>query len=315
MPTLLREPKPYRSAIMDSSRWRDFRPRADDIIIATFAKVGTTWMQRIVDLLVFQSPEPRPLHQLSPWLDATIFAPLEADLAMLEAQTHRRFIKSHLPFDAVPLYDTVKYIHVARDGRDAAISMHNHQLGMKDEVKQRIGANAPAGRPAGAPPETPADPRAYFLGWIAQAEKYTPGAGDLPFFEFENTYWSERRRPNVLFVNYGDLKRDLQGEMARISTFLDIDTPASLLPELARAASFDGMKSQGDSVLRGIEAAFDRGADRFLNKGIHGRWKDVLNAEDSARYEALLQRKLSPSAANWLTNGRLVAGDPRDLAD
>ena len=35
--------------------------------------------------------------------------------ATIEAQTHRRFLKSHLPFDGLPIYDEVRYIHVARD--------------------------------------------------------------------------------------------------------------------------------------------------------------------------------------------------------
>ena len=37
--------------------------------------------------------------------------------------------------------------------------------------------------------------------------------------------------------------------------------------------------------------------------------------EDVARYETLMHKKLSPSAANWLTNGRHVAGDPKVLPD
>src|SRR5271167_2675957 len=89
MTTLLRAPtREYRTALMDSHRWDGFEPRPDDIIVATYPKCGTTWMQRIVDMLVFQSPDPRPFGQTSPWLDATIFAPIENDLATLAAQTH-----------------------------------------------------------------------------------------------------------------------------------------------------------------------------------------------------------------------------------
>ena len=91
----------------DSRYWEQYKPRPGDIIIGTAAKVGTTWTQQIVNLLVFQSPEPRHLGRLSPWLDARFFAPLEAILPGLEAQEHRRFIKTHLPMDAFPLYDEV----------------------------------------------------------------------------------------------------------------------------------------------------------------------------------------------------------------
>jgi len=33
-----------------------------------------------------------------------------------------------LPFDALPVYDEVKYIHTARGGLDACFSFHNHFL-------------------------------------------------------------------------------------------------------------------------------------------------------------------------------------------
>src|ERR1700733_3384422 len=94
MATLLRAPKcVVRTPVADSLRWNQFEPRDGDIVIATFAKCGTTWTQRIVDLLVFQSPDVRPFGEISPWLDSTIFNPLAQDLDTLEAQTHRRYIK------------------------------------------------------------------------------------------------------------------------------------------------------------------------------------------------------------------------------
>ena len=113
MPTLLRAPaREYRTHIMDSHRWDGFKPRQGDVVVATYPKCGTTWTQRIVDLLIFQSPAPRAFQTAAPWIDAVFFAPVADNLATLEAQTHRRAMKSHLPFDALPLYDGVKYIHV-----------------------------------------------------------------------------------------------------------------------------------------------------------------------------------------------------------
>jgi len=319
MPKLLRAPtREYRVAIMDSHRWDNFVPRSDDIVIATYPKCGTTWTQRIVDLLVFQNPEPRPVVLTSPWLDATIFAPIEDNLAQLEAQTHRRFIKTHMPFDSVPLYEGVKYIHVARGGIDACWSMHNHMIGFRPEMLQMMSAViAQDPRLKSRDTNTPADPREHYLQWIADAEAaVTEGYGiDLPFFEFENTYWRERRRENLLFVHYNDMKTDLGGEMRRIADFLGIQVPANVMPALVEAATFESMKKSGDALVPIAQMAWDKGADRFLNKGTNDRWKDVLTKEDVARYDALAARKWSKATEAWVRQGRLIAGDPRNLPD
>src|SRR5260221_6529121 len=140
MPTLQRPPtREFGPAIMDSRRCQTYEAGPDDIVIATYSKCGTTWTQRIVDLLVFQDAAPRPIYDASVWVDCRFFASQEDDVATLEAQTHRRFMKSHLPFDALPIYDTVKYIHVARDGRDAFMSWHKHRMGFTPETLHRTG--------------------------------------------------------------------------------------------------------------------------------------------------------------------------------
>ena len=59
----------HRIWILDSRRWDHYRRRDGDIIIATYPKCGTTWMQRIVQLLVFQSVEAVPLMKISPWIE------------------------------------------------------------------------------------------------------------------------------------------------------------------------------------------------------------------------------------------------------
>ena len=313
MPSLINTPtREQRGSVTDSSRWAGFKPRADDIIVATYPKCGTTWTQRIVDLLVNQSPAPRQFMHASPWIDSTLFGPVEAMFDTIEAQTHRRCVKTHLPLSAFPVFEGAKVIHTARDGRDACISMHNHMLGIRREVF----AAAAQAAPGGGPPPTPEDPREHFLQWMAQAEAYADGApGDLPFCEFEESYWRRRREPWLLFVHYADLKADLAGEMQRISDFLGIETLQALLPELVQAATFETMKHQGEEMMPELAMAFDRGADRFINQGVNGRWKDFLTPEDLVRYDALIARKLSPAMAGWIAHGRLLAGDPRTLAD
>jgi aryl sulfotransferase len=56
---------------------------------------------------------------LSPWLDHLV-EPLDEVVARLDAQTHRRVIKTHTPLDGVPLKQEVTYIVIARHPLDAA---------------------------------------------------------------------------------------------------------------------------------------------------------------------------------------------------
>ena len=44
----------------------------------------------------------------------------------MEAQTHRRFVKTHLPVDALVYSPKAKYIYIGRDGRDVLWSLYNH---------------------------------------------------------------------------------------------------------------------------------------------------------------------------------------------
>jgi len=314
MTALLRAPtREYQTPIMDSHRWDGFKPRPGDIVVATYPKCGTTWTQRIVDLLIFQSPAPRTFIAAAPWIDAVFFAPISENLATLEAQSHRRAMKSHLPFDSLPVYDGVKYIHVARDGRDACWSFHNHQLGFRPESFVVYADDGSSFTPAAAPAH--AARAARFLPRLDGAGRSRRWPGRLALLRVRKHLLERARRDNLLLVHYADLKADLAGEMRRIANFLAIATPEALMPDLVQAAQFETMKAQGDAMIPHLRKNFDTGAERFINKGVNGRWKNVLMPEDLARYDTLVRRKLSPSAALWLEHGRRLAGDPRTLPD
>ena len=179
----------YRTWQEDSRRWRAYRPREGDIVIATYPKCGTTWTQRIVGGLVFGDLEPRPYSRdISIWLDRRFRRPLEEDIAALEAQTHLRFLKAHLPFDGLPIYDGVKYIHVARDGRDAALSWHNHASGYTDAMLELLDAagreDATIGRPL---PRAMRDPADEFHRWLTEGAHadWPDGTPNTSYFGFQ----------------------------------------------------------------------------------------------------------------------------------
>ena len=56
----------------DSTIWDDFEFRDDDIVIATYAKSGTTWVQQIVSQLLFDGEEGPEVAERSPWLDLRV---------------------------------------------------------------------------------------------------------------------------------------------------------------------------------------------------------------------------------------------------
>jgi aryl sulfotransferase len=250
---------------------------------------------------------------VSLWPDARFGPPIDRLMAAAEAQTHRRFFKSHLPLDGLPLYEEVRYVHVARDGRDACMSLHNHlsnftpqALAMLDEISR----NDP--KFGDAYPRVAADPAAFVHEWIEHDRDPEP---ELSFFGMERSFWAERRRPNVLLVHFADLKADREGEMRRIADFLGIEVAPALWPRLVAAAGFEAMQRDGEALIPMAHMLWEGGPSRFLNKGTNGRWRDVVASEDLARYDARVAREFSPSLARWVESGRGVAGDPRLLAD
>ena len=308
----------YRTWSVDSRRWDGYEPRPNDIIIATPPKCGTTWMQQIVGSLVFQDATARAIPAVSPWIDARFRGPAADMLRAITAQTHRRVLKSHLPADGLPVYTEVRYIAVARDGRDAMMSMHNHFSGFTDAARanfDQIGLADPTiARPY---PDVPADPAAYFRLWISipAIAGQSDGYNQPSFFDTVASYWAERRRENFLLVHYNDLRADLDGEMRRIAAFLGIAVDPAVWASLVHAAEFAQMQAAGKTLMPHTEAMFPEGARRFFNKGTNGRWRDVLTADDLAQYDAKLRSSCGPGLAAWLESGRRSRGEPRDAAD
>jgi aryl sulfotransferase len=302
----------YRTWIADSRRWDAYHPRAGDIVVATYPKCGTTWMQRIVDLLIFQTPEPRDIGELSPWIDRRIGPPAEALFMRLEAQTHRRAMKSHMPFDALPYVNDVRYIHVARDGRDACMSYHNQITRFKPEMIEALNKSGMEDETIGKPyPTFPHDVAAYFHTWLNEGlGNASDGMPFVSYFDFENSYWAERHQPNLLMVHYRDLKADLAGEMHRVAEFLDIAVSEDVFPSLVKAATFEEMRRDGDRLMPRLLATFQGGTDRFFYKGENERWRGVLREEDLATYDRMLKSRVPPECATWLELGRLAGTDP-----
>ncbi|WP_375269055.1 sulfotransferase domain-containing protein, partial [Phenylobacterium sp.] len=109
---------------MDSTVWDRFAFRDDDVVVATYAKSGTTWTQHIVGQLVFAGDPEVKIAEISPWVDLRIMPPDLLDI--LEAQQHRRILKTHLPVDALNLAPTPTSTYPGGPGGHVLWSLYNH---------------------------------------------------------------------------------------------------------------------------------------------------------------------------------------------
>ncbi len=288
----------YLSGDEDSARWLDFDFRDDDIVISTRSKTGTTWVQMICALLVFQTPKlPRPLPKLSPWLDWLVLS--KADLfADLEAQRHRRFIKTHTPLDGLPNDGRVTFIVVARHPLDAAVSLYHQSSNIDRQRIAELTGNPDLARPKVLPPLDD-----WLVGWIesdATAQDELESFNGV--FHHLTDAWSRRDESNIVLMHYADLVHDLNGEMQRIAALLGIEVANERVDELAHAATFESMRANGDKLAPDPSAVLlDK--RRFFRSGQSGAGTDALRPDALAAYHARASRTAPPDLLTWLHRG------------
>ncbi|THV30301.1 sulfotransferase domain-containing protein [Glycomyces paridis] len=280
----------------DSHRWLDFPMRDDDIVISTRSKHGTTWTQMICALLIFQTPDlPAPLPELSPWLDWTI-APREAVFASLEAQRHRRFVKTHTPLDGIPIHPTARYIVVARHPLDAAVSLYHQGANLiRERIAELTGTPIPESKRGQRPP---------VHDWVAAWTRSTNDPREFPdmlpgVMAHLSDAWTRRDEPNLLLVHYADLAADLEREMRRIAAWLTIDVPESRWPALVEAAGFAAMKANADTTVPDPVGLF-RNRDAFFRRGESGAAAELLTPEELTAYRARVRTLIPDNLSDWL---------------
>jgi aryl sulfotransferase len=283
----------YRTVVSDSALWADFPFRAGDVVISPPAKCGTTWLQMMCALLIFDSAElDRPLTEISPWLDAVTYDRAET-LGVLESQRHRRFIKTHTPLDGLPFREDVTYICVGRDPRDAMLSFENAMANLDPDA-------VPPGDPGPPPPPDPLD-----RFWLWADEDFT---NDSPLFgvtlanlvNHVRTFWDRRDEPQVELFHYADLKADLPGQLRRLANVLSIEVGEQRVGELATAATFDGMRRRADLLAPGVDHKLWRRNEDFFRSGTSGQWRGLLDAAALDRYDRRVAGLAPPDLVEWL---------------
>jgi CTP-dependent riboflavin kinase len=310
------DPIRYRSDDEDSARWEGFAFRHGDIVISTRSKSGTTWMQMICALLIFQTAElPEPLGRLSPWLDWT-GTPRHEIFSRLAAQDHRRLIKTHTPLDGIPVDRRATYIVVARHPLDMAVSLYHQGDNIDRERLRRL-----TGRPRPVAPPPPRPPlHQWLVDWIDEDAGPTEHLDSLPgVLGHVSGAWRRRQEPNIVLVHYDDLAGDLEGQMRGLAALLGITVPEATWPGLVAAARFEEMRA---AAVRVAPDPADILKDRslFFRRGTSGAGREVLSPAELAHYRARVEEMAPADVVAWLHRepvGHLrgtVTGGRGDLA-
>ncbi|KFM57663.1 Estrogen sulfotransferase, partial [Stegodyphus mimosarum] len=170
----------------------EYKPRPDDLFIVTYPKCGTTWVQNIV-AGIFR--EGKPFTSALEFLSNTPFLEMAGAEA---ARTMKRpgAIKLHLPFHLTPWSSEAKYIFVARNPKDCCVSFYYH-------TKNIVGYKFQNGK---------------FDDYF---ELFMEGKVDFgDYFDTLLSWYEHRNDPNILFITYEQLKKDVKSSVLKIAEFM-----------------------------------------------------------------------------------------------
>lgn len=281
----------YLGPITDTRRWAPFKHRADDIFVCTPPKCGTTWTQAICAMFVFGGPDHgQQPGVVSPWVDA-VFSELDDCMAQVEAQTHRRYLKTHTPLDGIPFHEACTYLVIFRDPRDTFFSSINHRNNMNDQ--ELALAAFPSGERA-------------FEDWLEQVRP--DGGWDFISLDslchFLNSYWPYRDLPNVHLFHYSDMKRDLRTAVAQMAAATGTELSDAELDAYAAAADFGAMKKNAEQFAPESGTGMWKAETNFFANGTSGQWETGLTEAQKAAFDVRFGELVSdPEQARWMLNG------------
>ncbi|MFT4304825.1 MAG: sulfotransferase domain-containing protein [Candidatus Woesearchaeota archaeon] len=279
----------------DSSRLNYIKLRKNDIFILTYIRSGTALAQEIIRYLIFGFKQDVPVAHISPWVDF-IAEPIDEIANRLENQNHRRFMKTHLPFNALPYSENVKYLFIGRDGRDIARSAHNHYINLTDEFLNYINSLPQNYGNEIRRPDN--NLREYILSWIINDGK--------PLWSFQEnikSIWNVKHLPNVKLMHYNNLNQNLEKSINEIAEFIEIDVNQSTIKEIAKRCHFSYMKKHSLKTVP-LEGIIWKDKEKnYFFKGKIGEGKKYLTPTENLLYEKLMEERLGYKCANWLKTG------------
>lgn len=282
----------YTSSDEDSARWAAIDLRDDDIVVSTRSKHGTTWVQAILLMLVHGPELPDTLAELSPWVDHLV-EPVDELAARLDAQHHRRVLKSHTPLDGLPHRPGVHRVVVARNPLDAAVSLYHQGLNFDRQRMAEL-----SGQPVKT--STLPDLESWLGDWVHAQRDGTKHLDSLQGVVHHLAgAWQRRHDPDVTLVHYSDLQADHRGQVERLAGTVGIDVDDADIDAIVAATDFAAMRRRADDFVPDRMRVL-RDPDAFFRRGRPGDGTELLTRSDLADYHARMAALVDPELLAWL---------------
>jgi hypothetical protein len=203
--------------------------------------------------------------------------------------TQKRFIKTHLPFALLPpnlLEVGCKVIYVARNPKDVIVSFYHLNRLFRTQGYLRDFAkywyyfkNDQRKRLHFYPPE---------IHFHVIVEPWTP------YWSHIQEGWERRHEPNLLFMFYEDMTKDLKKCITRVSQFLEVkytEEQHEELQEHLKIDNFRNNKSVNAELLRDL-GIIRSGEGGFVRKGKSGGWREYFVGELNEEADQWIEENL-----------------------
>ncbi|XP_035214110.1 sulfotransferase family cytosolic 1B member 1-like [Stegodyphus dumicola] len=246
----------------------DYCPRDGDIIIASYPKTGTTWLQYTVLQIISKGelfPSMQELDRVCPFMEI-------AGVAAVQSLQELRSYKHHFPYNMVKKNPKAKYLYIYRNPEDTVTS-YFHFLKNRGSYK--------------------CDFQDFFERFIRGEQAY--GC----YFDHVLSYFAAKEDKNILLVSYEKLQANRKAGILEIAKFLgenyykSMIADNSVLEKVLEKTSFDYMKNHLRMILPAQENDRDKPQEiTFFRKGVVGDGKDFLTNEQKQRLRALMLSKV-----------------------
>ncbi|XP_033003555.1 sulfotransferase 1C4 [Lacerta agilis] len=259
-----------------------FQAKPDDLLIATYAKAGTTWTQEIVDMIQcdgdIEKCKRASTYERQPFIEWVLHKTLPTGLDKAEAMPSPRTLKTHLPVQLVPpsfWEQNCKVIYVARNAKDNLVSYyHFHRM---NQVMPEPGT------------------------WEEFFQKYIDGKvlwGS--WYDHVKGWWEAKNKYRILYLFYEDIKENPRCEIQKILHFLEKDLEKEVLDKIIHYTQFEVMKDNPMANYTFMpQEILNHSISPFMRKGTVGDWKNHFTVAQNEKFDAEYKKNMAGTSLTF----------------